>query len=86
MLPACRAIEDYAEQSRSLRIAKSQMYLTPFVGIQCNVLESVRAFTAEAFMQMGAGFSDGVIVHMKPGERVLVIENAGRTDSTASTS
>ncbi len=75
MLPAWRAIEEYAEQSRTQRIAESQLYLTPFVGIQCNVLESVRAFkfSAEAFMQMEAGFSDGVVAHMKPGERVRVI-------------
>ena len=73
MLPAWRAIEEYAEQSRTQRIAESQLYLTPFVGIQCNVLESVRAFTAEAFMRMEAGFSDGIVAHMKPGERVRVI-------------
>ncbi len=73
MLPAWRAIEEYAEQSRKQRIAESQLYLTPFVGIQCNVLESVRAFTAEAFMRIEAGLSDGVVAHLKPGERVCVI-------------
>jgi hypothetical protein len=45
MLQAWRVIKEYAEQSRTQRIAESQLYLTPFVGIQCNDLESVRAFT-----------------------------------------
>ncbi len=73
MLPSWRAIEEYAEQSRTQRIAESQLFLTPFVGIQCNILESVRAFTAEAFMRLEAGFGNGVVAHLKPGERVRVI-------------
>ncbi len=68
-----RATKEYAEQSRSQLIAESQLFLTPFVGIQCNVLESVRAFTAEAFMRMEAGFRDGIVAHLKPSERVRVI-------------
>ncbi len=55
MLLSWRVIEEYAEQLHMQRIAQPQLYLTPFLGIQCNILESVRAFTAEAFMLLEAG-------------------------------
>ncbi len=48
---AWRAIEKYAEQSRTQRIVESELYLTPYVSIQCNILDSIRAYSAEAFMR-----------------------------------
>ena len=57
------------EESFQLLIADnlkfSQMYRTPFVGIQFNVLNDVIVYALEALLKYEAGFPDGILATVK---------------------
>ena len=55
----------------------SQMFKTPFIGIQFDVNNNFQVYALEALLKYEAGFPDGILANAKEGEHIRIVVVSG---------
>ena len=72
-IPSWGAIEGSSQLLIAENLKFLQMYRTPFVGIQFDVLNNVKVYALEALLKYEAGFPDGILATFKEGKQIRLV-------------
>ena len=76
-IPSWSAIEESSQLLIAQSLKLLQMYRTPFVRIQFDVINDVKVYALEALLKYEAGFPDGILATVKEGEHIRLVIVSG---------